>query len=331
MIDPYDDEFVADEAVDALMAAAQHGDLEAVRAALESGTPVDAEDVNGNEALSHAALNNQAAVVQFLIERGADVNATDMGYQTALFFATQEGAHDAAIVLLDAGAEVDAPNRNGQTPLMIAAWQRNEATMQLLIDRGADLNAQNSDGWTPLMDAVYQSKNHPLNVVVVRALLDAGAPVDTTNIRGQTALNLAAINGSLDAVHLLIERGADVNLPDEDQRTPLMDAVIPSTDDFPKDAVVRALLEAGAHINAQDHKGLSALHIAAWAGDADMVRDLLDHGADTALVDRTGRTAEDMANASTKGILAAHRERPLLREAAGLTDDQEPMQRHRTM
>lgn len=259
MIDP-DDDFVADEAIGDMMEAAQRGDLDAVRDALESGIPVDAEDENGYQALSHAAMNNQADMARFLIDRGADVNATGMGYQTALFWATQEGAHDTAIVLLDASAEVDAPDSNGRTPLMNSCSCKDVRTGKLLIARGADVNARDHDQWVPLMMAAVEWSGDGYSSELMGALLAAGAVLDAQSALGQTVLHIAAMTGSTDAV-----------------------------------------------------------------------RDLLQAGADATLVDIAGCTAEEMTSGETRSLLAAHRERPLLREAAGLTDDQEPMQRHRTM
>lgn len=256
MIDPDDDDF---EAINDMMEAAQRGDLDAVRDALESGIPVDAEDENGYQALSHAAMNNQADMARFLIDRGADVNAMDSVYQTALFWATQEGAHDTAIVLLDASAEVDAPDSNGRTPLMNACSCKDVRTGKLLIDLGADVNARDHDQWVPLMMAAVEWSGDRYQSELVGALLGAGAVLDAQSAVGQTVLHIAAMTGSTEAV-----------------------------------------------------------------------RDLLQAGADTTLVDRQGRTAEESTSGEVRSLLAAHRERPLLREAAGLTDEA-AVQRRRTM
>lgn len=248
------------EAINDMMEAAQRGDLEAVRDALESGIPVDAQDDNGHAALSHAAMNNQAELAQFLIDRGADVQCEDQQNQTALFFATQERAHDTVIVLLDAGAQVDAPDSNGRTPLMNACSSKDVQTAKLLMARGADVNARDQDQWPPLMMAVVEWSGDRYQTELVRVLLDAGAAIDARTTWGHTALHTAALCGATDAV-----------------------------------------------------------------------RDLLQAGADATLVDIESRTAEEMSAGETRSLLTAHRERPILREAAGLPEDQVPMRRGRTM
>ena len=62
-----------------------------------------------------------------------------------------------------------------------------------------------------------------------------------------------------------------------------------------------------------------------------MTRILLAAGADHTLVNRHGETPEQLTKGETLSVLVAHREQQELRQAAGLTDDQEPVQRTRRM
>lgn len=82
--------------------------------------------------------------------------------------------------------------------------------------------------------------------------------------------------------------------------------------------------------------GNTALHWAALTDDGATVQALLDHGADTTIVNHRGETAEEVAQGEAKNVLVVHRvgiERGLLRTAVGLPagDDQEPVRRSRKM
>jgi len=60
------------------------------------------------------------------------------------------------------------------------------------------------------------------NIGVLRTLIDAGAPLDVVDkLIGETALNTAAAHNHVDAIRLLAEHGADVNIPDSHRMTPL--------------------------------------------------------------------------------------------------------------
>ena len=92
---------------------------------------------------------------------------------------------------------------------------------------------------------------------------------------GHTALMCAALDGRTAVVKALLDKGADVNARDKEGRTALMFAVI----NLHRDAV-RVLVERGANVNARADDGGTALIFAASGGDAEIMRALLNQGAD---------------------------------------------------
>ena len=125
----------------------------------------------------------------------------------------------------------------------------------------------------------------------VKKSLDAGINVNALDLEGRTALMLAAFNGHTDIVLNLIQKGAVVDRRDLTGRTALLYA---STGPFPK--TVKALLDKGAEPNVVDSdEHFSPLMHAAAEGNLDVVKLLMEYGADHSLTDVDGDNAEFFA------------------------------------
>ena len=110
------------------------------------------------------------------------------------------------------------------------------------------------------------------------------------NAQYQRALSISSSACFLDAMKLLIENGADVNLQDIHKRTPLHLACENTAESEVHDCV-EFLLRKGASANVQDVFGRTPLHIAAKEGCAKTIKLLLDHGASTSIKNLEGDTA----------------------------------------
>ena len=108
-----------------------------------------------------------------------------------------------------------------------------------------------------------------------------GAVVDIRGDRGRTPLYCASINGLIDILRWLLNHGADANVPRDDGRTPLLSAAT-----FMEFEAVQLLLDHNAHVNLRDNDGETPLSDTIYSnghseeGVVDMVRRLLEHGAD---------------------------------------------------
>ena len=105
-------------------------------------------------------------------------------------------------------------------------------------------------------------------------------------------LGLAAFFGHRGCVAALLARGADVHQRAANplQVQPLHAAVVSGDSE-----IVRALIDAGADVDARQQAGVTPLMGAAAGGSVELVRLLLEYGADAALQDDAGRTAADWA------------------------------------
>ena len=148
--------------------AAEHGNVPAVRACLESGVDVDKVLTSDNRTALHvAALNGRAALAKALIEAGADVNKpaspnTVSGNPvlnvTPLYLAADQGHTHVVMELIKASADLNQATSEGSTPLYIAAQNGHDGIVALLIKAGADVHKACKGGWTPMTVATYMKR-----------------------------------------------------------------------------------------------------------------------------------------------------------------------------
>ena len=226
----------------ALHYAAQLGDLSQVRALLDAGAEINAEDADGVTPLMLAMTD--PAKVRLLLDRGANINAVSRAGRTPLIIAAaQPGAVDLVADLLRRGAKV-APDQVSNLAQAAGAVS-DPAMLRLLYPRVLDprgpagaqaaLDAGQRNCWECMDYLLQQGVRGPQlglalvfaanngDAAALKRLLDSGAPLNARGPHGATAL-LAAATSEFDRaekVRLLLEAGADPNLAANDGRTPL--------------------------------------------------------------------------------------------------------------
>lgn len=140
------------------------------------------------QAINDAVLKDDTALVVKLIGEGKDVNAPDQYGTTPLMAACRWGKLNMVRLLLQNGAKADEPRTGkGRTPLMVAcAYYSGPEICGLLLKAGANINAQANDGSTALMLAANNGK-----VAVVELLLNQKANAYAKDSKGATALDYA--------------------------------------------------------------------------------------------------------------------------------------------
>jgi ankyrin repeat protein len=152
------------------------------------------------------------------------------------------------------------------------------------LDAGVDVNARDADGNTPLLlAAVYAGPE------CVELLLKKGAEVNAKNKFGATPLHRAATN--YEKAKLLIDAGADVKAKTKSGRTVLTLAARK----YGNSQTVKQLLDKGADAKERNDSGANPIQVAAYGGDLDTLKLLVEAGADvndfTAVVPRAAFVA----------------------------------------
>ena len=249
-----------------LMFAARENSIDAARALAEVGADLNQRDPEGTTALILAIVNAHFDLAAVLIDKGADPNVADLTGMTALYAAVDMhtlgpmlsrpvpklvdrlDAADIVKALLARGANPntqlkrpilgrhhdngDASLGEGTTPLMRAAKSTDVAVMRMLLDAGASPALTQRDYTNALMIAaggggrpsVYVTPSGSPDAGSLEAValcVEHGADVNAFNANGQTALHLAAQRGADSVVRYLAEHGARLNIRNKQGRTPL--------------------------------------------------------------------------------------------------------------
>lgn len=247
--------------------------------------------------LRTAVHNRDAESISLLLRHGADVNGLDKDGYTALFAATQIPYYEGAKILLKHGADTNLSAGPGsESPFCLAACENRIDLVQMYLAHGGDANLIMESGSTTLV----QCMNKTVSPKLVELLLKSGADPNTKNGEGATALFAAIQANRVDLMTVLLDHGANPNLPAP--KHPLW----PSTY---KPKALQLLLSRGADPKkapgimelAASLKKMESIHIIIQAGvspnirkdgvytplcsairdnSADIVTYLLEHGAD---------------------------------------------------
>jgi uncharacterized protein len=251
------------------------------------------------------------------------------GGMTPLLYAARDGRIDITRILIAAKADVQQADVNGITPLLMAITNNHLDTAKFLLENAAAPNAADWWGRTPLYAAIeirnrdYGRNNEheidrPAALEVIRMLIDRGANVNArtkevpptrrfvtplgdlswVDFTGQTAFLRAALAGDITVMRLLLEKGADPNIPTFAGTTALMAAagvnwMTGQTFTESKEALMEAVqlcLDKGGDVNAKNSMGVTAVIGAANRGSDDILEFLVKKGARLDIKDKEGRT-----------------------------------------
>ena len=263
-----------------LVHAANAGDTPTVQRLLQEGADINGRDELGRTAVMAATHGNHVDTVLALIEAGADINIRDNRMDNPFLYAGAEGLLDILKLTIAAGADTKLTNRFGGTALIPAAERGHvEIVRELLTHTDVDVNHVNNLGWTALLEAIILSNGGERHQQIVQMLVDHGANINIPDNDGITPLEHARARGfrEIEQILLTAAQARDLGL-----------ILAAEQGDIEK---VRQLLSQGASVHVQDERGITALIAAAYRNDLPIVDALIAAGADVNLQDNTKQSA----------------------------------------
>ncbi|GGE83663.1 ankyrin repeat protein [Priestia taiwanensis] len=194
---------------DMLLQATERGETETVKSLIDKGVNVDVQDTNGQTPLMVATYKNDIETATLLIAAGANVNIQDDLKNTPFLYAGAEGYLEILKMTIAAGADTTITNRYGGTALIPAAEHGYvDVIQELLTMTTIDVNHVNNLGWTALMEAVILNDGKEKQQQVIQMLIDHGADVNIPDNEHVTPLQHAKAKGYKEIERILLRAGA---------------------------------------------------------------------------------------------------------------------------
>ncbi|KAF5621165.1 ankyrin repeat [Fusarium tjaetaba] len=170
-----------------------------------------------------AAAGPSAEILQLILDREVDVNLK-WSDESALHAAAENGRVENVRLLISKGADVDIRNDRGQTSLHTAAKEDQAEVVEELLKSNANINATDQESRTPVYFAAYNANSDALKILLDHKPDGPDLGITAFDDDAWSPLHVSA--DDLEATKLLVNNGADPNLPKGDGYTPLHLAIL---------------------------------------------------------------------------------------------------------
>ncbi len=253
----------------------KNGDLEKISKYIKNGWGINSRFISGTTYLIEAIQYKQPEIITYLLNYGADPNLRSAEFKD----------------VNDNWIPEDSPLE------MAIVFDSDYSTAALLLKHGANINdtiehygtvlhevisgagdKMSSDLYTENQNTNKFSKNQAAALEKVKWLINHGANPNATNSFGDTPIYNAVNFRYFDIVDFLIDHGASTNINRNNGKTLLHLTESP--------ALVLKLIKLGADVNARtNEEGLTPLHMAAFSGNLEKMKILVENGADVNIKD----------------------------------------------
>jgi len=238
----------------------------------------------GQSRLYNAVESDNESRVKRFLKKGDNPNGDGNPRNIPIITAAEKNLYHMVQLLAENNANINIQNHIGFTPLMEATIQRNNRIMSYLLRNDANLEIKANNGATALMVAVNAD-----NIRGARLLLEGNANPNIYDNNGSSPLmKTISLGKNPDMVELLVEFGADVNAKSPDGTPVLM--AYPYRDRI---AVYKELIAHEADLNITNAEGQTPLIKAVLEGNLEMVKILMEHGANPHVKDNFDASAID--------------------------------------
>ena len=168
--------------------------------------------------------------------------------------------------ILSEGLSPNTTDAQGNSLLFLAAREGSKDAVDMILRYSPEIDAPNMAGDTALKIAAYNG-----HLAIVKMLLQSGASLESED---WPALTYAALNGHTEVAEFLIKKGANVNASSKNGTTPLMAAARRGAFEL-----VKLLVAKKANLHAATDRGETAVDIALKRGNTKIAEYLLEQGA----------------------------------------------------
>jgi ankyrin repeat protein len=198
---------------------------------------------------------------------------------TEFIEAIKAGDADTVATLLKQSPNIIRETDSAVTPIMLSLYYGQQQIAQMLVQTGVTLTLHEASAVGDLTRVQFLLAENPERL-------------EELSNDGFTILGFAAYFGREALVKWLLEQDAEVN---RKSNNPMKVAALHSAVSSQHVGIVRLLLEHGADANLPQEQGICPLHQAAHNGDVEITRLLLEYDADKSLVSENGKSALDWA------------------------------------
>jgi ankyrin repeat protein len=254
-----------------LIVAAKDDREDIVLLLLDSGANIDETDDDGDTALMNLARDgNRENIIQILLDRGSNINLqNERGYSAIMLAALFNPDKISTLqTFIDSGADIYSRDNEGNTVFELCIMEDNEDLIHFLLENGSDINSQNNVGDTPLIIAVYIGF-----MSIVQILVNEGANMNLQNYNLQTPLHVALeYERELVAQSLCSDIDLEIDIKDNEGKTPLMYAC-----EWGFLIVARILLERGSDPYLVDNNNYNSFYFANLSGNLEIIELLSEY------------------------------------------------------
>ncbi|XP_071108542.1 ankyrin repeat domain-containing protein 65-like [Haliotis cracherodii] len=260
--------------------ASENGNLEEVKRLLSLNVNVNCRGRLRRTPVMRAAIEGHRDAVELLVSRGADVSLVDRNGDNIFHLTCWGGDMETVKFVLSLNVEINSRGWRSLTPVMRAAIEGHRDVVELLVSRGANASLVDEGGDNILHLACSGGDMETVGFVLSLNVVD----INSRGWRSMTSVMWAALRGNRDVVELLVSKGANVSLVDEDG-----DNIFHHACSGGYIETVEFVLSLNVvNINSRGWRSLTPVMRAAWEGHGDVVELLVSKRADVSLVDKYG-------------------------------------------
>ena len=271
--------------------AVEHGDFEAVRSYVQEEKNIPLTRIDGsNQTVAHiAAKRGDLRLLRYLLSENPSIlPAVDMYHKPLLYRAIQSGSLDMVKYLIDE-CQQDVQEKQsgafGNTALHFASELGQLAVLKYFLEeKRADVNVKNRIGWTPLFAAVREKRLHVIKYLVE----ERNADLSVVDANGEHILYAAVWSDDLDSAKYLLRRARTI---DVDRRNEAGDTVLNRATKLNLVEFVKYLVnEMNADVKIPDNQQMTPLHNAVRLSSMQLVSFFVERGADIEFKNSRGKT-----------------------------------------